>query len=108
MKVYSYAKIFDLLELLKENPLKFLSEASVVALQDFLNGYLKGNPHPKDDPPFWNFEGYMIEKTGFKPTEGNTHLISRILLKECCGDQHAAFIKFFIYLEEFKATKNVT
>ena len=102
MKVYHTKSAFDILELIRQNPERYLSDSSIVALQDFINGYLKGNPYPEDQPPFWDFNNFLLAKSEFEYKDGNQNLISKILLKECNGDKYASFNKFFEYLELYK------
>lgn len=102
MKIYQSKSAFDTLELIRNNPKRYLSNSSIIALQDFINGYLRGNPYPDDQPPFWDFGNFLLDKSDFEYKDGNRNLISRILLNECNGDEYESFNKFFEYLELYK------
>lgn len=105
MKIYESKRAFDILDLIKKNPERYLSDSNIIALQDFINGYLTGNPYPDDDPPFWDFDTFLLSESEFKYENGNRNLISRILLNECNGDKYQSFNRFFEYLELYKNKK---
>jgi hypothetical protein len=106
IKIYRGKKAFDILELIRIHPERYISNKNINALQDFLNGYLAGNPYPDDNPPFWNFDHFLLEQTNFDIKNGNQNLISKILLAESHGDGNKAFDIFFDYLAEYKKTGN--
>ncbi len=100
-KILESNKIYDVLYLIEKHPERYLSSKTITALQDFLNGYLTGNPYPKDMPPFENFSGFLLITTGLEYTD-NRNLIARILLHESNGDELKAFNNFFKSLEDYK------
>lgn len=102
MKVYNSNSAFDILELIQKNPERYLSDKSIIALQDFINGYLSGNPYPDDQPSFWDFDTFLLGKSEFEYNGGNRNLISRILMNECNQDEYESFNRFFKYLELYK------
>ena len=99
--IFESDKIYDVLHLIEEYPEKHLSSKTITALQDFLNGYLNGNPYPKDMPPFESFSGFLLTATNFDYKD-NRNLIAKILLHESKGDEFKAFNNFFKYLEDYK------
>ena len=102
IRTYDVKKAFDILELIKIFPERYLTENTINSLQDFLNGYLCGNPYPDDEPPFWNFNNWLLGQTKFQYEGGKKNLTSRILLHETKGDQDAAFLLFFEFLDKYK------
>lgn len=94
---------FNLFKVVKAHPSRYISSETISSLQDFINGYLIGNPYPDDNPPFWNFCNYLLNETDFEYKNGNRNLIARILLEECNGDELLAYECFFKYLEKYKS-----
>ncbi|KAA9324981.1 hypothetical protein [Adhaeribacter soli] len=103
IKVTSARKVYELLELVRQKPY-FLTSKSITALQDFLNGYMQlgfaDDIYNSGDPNFEEFKYWILNKD--KEVEGTSNPFSRVLLKECDGDEERAFEKFFVYLAEFK------
>jgi len=66
VKVYKSKSVFDTLELIQSNPERYLSKISIIALQDFINRYLIGNPYPEDQPPFWDFDNFLLVESRFE------------------------------------------
>jgi hypothetical protein len=106
VKIFDSKKVYDILQLIKNNPLRYLSSKTISSLQDYINGYLSGNPYSIDEPPFWDFDNYLLSKTDARLENGYRNLISKLLLKECDGDEKKAFTRFFEYLEEYKSQNN--
>ena len=102
VKVSETNNAFDVFALLQKTPERYLSDPNIYALQDFINGYLTGNPYPKGEPPFWSFKFFLMEKSTRKPEERFITTISEILLAECGGDKYRAYDRFFEYLEMYK------
>jgi len=105
LTIYEMNKAYDMLFVLEAKPDRFISSKTITALQDFLNGYLTGNPYPDDSPPFWDFQNYLIGVTKFKYEGGTNNVISTVLLKECNDDQNKSYQRFFDYLKQYKNEK---
>ena len=105
LTIYEMKKAYDMLFVLEANPNRFISSNTITALQDFINGYLTGNPYPEDSPPFWDFQNYLISVTKFKYEGGTKNVIAKILLKECNDDQKESYLRFFEYLKQYKNEK---
>lgn len=53
--VYSTNLVYDMLDLIRNRPEVWLSEKSILALQNFLNGYL-ARSYTDAEPPFADFD----------------------------------------------------
>lgn len=107
IKIISVRKIYEILDLIKRRPEIWLTSKSITGLQNFINGYMQLGAnddiyHP-GEPKIDQFNYWILEKD--KGLSGNENPYSRVLLKECTGDELKAFEKFFEYLDEFKAER---
>lgn len=105
IKVVEARKIYEQLALIQERPWLLLTSKSITALQNYLNGYTmwiigdKDAYHP-GEPMFDDFKYWLLNKTNTQTHLGNPY--SRVLLRECEGDEEKAFDRFFEYLEVYK------
>ena len=104
MKIVHPYKIYEVLGSIEKNPKLWLTEKSITALQNFINGLLtaktKDLVYEKGEPTFDEFKYWILNKNPKINGIGNPY--SRVILTECDGDEQKAFDLFFKYLEEFK------
>ena len=103
-KIISSRKIYEVLDFVKRRPELWLTSKSITGLQNFINGFMKLGAaddiyHPSE-PTIDEFNYWILQKD--EGLSGIQNLYSRVLLKECNGDELRAFDKFFDYLDEFK------
>jgi hypothetical protein len=103
-KIASTRKIYEVLESIRGKPYFWLTSKSVTALQDFLNGYMQlgyaDEIYYPDEPDVNDFKYWLLNRDAEHSGVGNPY--SRVLLKECNGDEEKAFDRFFQLLDEFK------
>lgn len=103
--VYSSSSVYEMLDLIRKKPEVWLSEKSILALQNFLNGYL-ARTYTDGDPPFGDFDLWLLGAAKHPEDwgrAGRRHFLEP-LLKEVNGDQYLAFDRFFVYLDEYRGT----
>jgi hypothetical protein len=104
IKIISSRKIYEVLDFIKRRPEILLTSKSITGLQNFINGYMQLGVaddiyHP-GEPRLDEFNYWILNKD--KGLTGIQNPYSRVLLKECNGDEFKAFDRFFEYLNEFK------
>lgn len=104
IKIVSSRKIHEVLDFIKRRPEICLTSKSITGLQNFINGYMQlgasDDIYNPGEPTIDEFKYWMLNKD--KGLSGIQNPYSRVLLKECNGDELKAFDKFFEYLDEFK------
>jgi hypothetical protein len=103
-KIISSRKIYEVLDFVKRRPELWLTSKSITGLQNFINGFMRLGAaddiyHPSE-PTIDEFNYWILQKDA--GLSGIQNLYSRVLLRECNGDDLKAFDKFFDYLDEFK------
>jgi hypothetical protein len=111
IKIISARKIYEILNLIRRKPYLFLTSKSITALQNFLNGYqLLGyadDIYHSGEPDIHNFASLILSRD--KESRGVGNPYTNVLLKECKGNEEAAFDNFFELLDQFlKEHMNIT
>ena len=98
-------ELYDLLEEIKHQPLKYLGRTSVVALKGFINGYdlarrEMGIPLTEQEKDFQEFQTWINppDKPFFYSKDDSWDKILILF----AGDENRAFRYFFSRLEQFK------
>ncbi|MBC7862161.1 MAG: hypothetical protein IAF38_04250 [Bacteroidia bacterium] len=106
--LHPHEQIFDMLALLKRFSAMYLSSVSVVALGDFLSGYLSTASYPVKDQ--WdNLIDWLRKKKEFENEDFGMHGngFYRIFMQMSGSDSVQALELFFNYVEEYKREKNI-
>jgi hypothetical protein len=95
---------YELLDAIRLRPAMYLSEPSITALYNFINGYSFHNEarfeiQKGTDPPFPEFHNWTAMRLGFKESTSGW---CKMLLKVKNGDEEKAFQRFFVLLDEFR------
>ena len=105
IKVIQARKIYEQLALIQKRPWLLLTSKSITALQNYLNGYTmwiigdRDAYHP-GEPIFDDFKYWLLRKDDRAASLDNPY--SKVLLRECEGNEEKAFDRFFEYLEVYK------
>ena len=111
MKIYT-EKIFDVLELIRRRN-NYLSSKSIIALQDFINGYMtlgkwgiydESLIYDENDVDFNEFL-FWIQKIPFISATPGPYFAEFLLKKT--DDEYKAFDLFYELLDDFKKLKGV-
>lgn len=105
IKVISSRKIYEVLDAMRQKPHLWLTTKSIIALQDFLNGYMQlgfaDDIYYPGEPNIDDFKYWILNRDQRELGVGNSY--STVLLHECNGNEEKAFDKFFEYLDKFKS-----
>jgi len=103
-RIISSRKIYELLALIRQRPYLFLTTKSIVALQNFINGYMQlgfaDDIYHPGEPNFDEFKNWILSLYENESEIRNPY--TKLFLRLCDGDEEKAFDKFFEYLDEFK------
>ncbi len=101
MEIIDSKNIYEVLDIIRDYPERYLTKKSIDALQNFINGYLLANPYPDIEPPFWNFRHSTFFEDGGLNYFGNENFFKNFFLLKSNGDETLAFDLFFKYLDKY-------
>ena len=95
--------IYDVLDVVRVRPAMWIGQPSPYGLQVFLSGFRSGihaagQALARESPPFQGFHAWVAARLGLE-TNGKGW---PMLLLEACGEETAAFDRFWTELDEYR------